>query len=75
MTEADLKDTIRKLRALATRADAAARSLKGNPHTVMVASGTAMASLGQISTAARDFHIAVEVSFAALPAELKQRLT
>jgi hypothetical protein len=75
MTEADLKDTVRKLRALATRADAAARNLKGNTHTVMVAAGTAVASLAQISTAAHDFHTAVEMHFAALPQVLKERLT
>ena len=75
MTEADLKDTIRKLRALATRADAAARSLKGNTHAELVAAGTAMHALAQIAVAARDFHTAVETSFAALPAQLKERLS
>jgi hypothetical protein len=76
MTELDdIKTTIKKLRALAVRADAAARSLKGSNHAVMVAAGTAMASLAQISVAARDFFNAVEMHFEALPAELKQRLT
>jgi hypothetical protein len=70
----DIKATIKKLRALATRADAAARNLKGNKRTVMAAQGTAVVALAQIAVAARDFHQQVETSYAALPSEVKQRL-
>jgi hypothetical protein len=73
MTE--LKETVRKLRAMANRADSMARTLERyRTAGTMVAGDTAMAAAAQIATSARDFHTAVEASFAALPKDLRDAL-
>jgi hypothetical protein len=71
----DLQVLVRRLRALAVRADAAARNLQGSNHAVMNAQGTAMAGLRQVATVARDFHTNFQNAFAALPEELRKALS
>jgi hypothetical protein len=71
----DLKVLVRRLRALAIRADSAARNLQGSNHAVMNASGTGMVSLAQIAACGRDFHTNFQNAFAALPAELRKALS
>jgi hypothetical protein len=72
----DIKEIVRRLRAVATRADAMSRKLAQHRRAgFMTSGGTAMAGLAQLPAVARDFHQQVETSYAALPAALKERLT
>jgi hypothetical protein len=65
-----MTDDIKKMRALATRADSISRALDHHRRTVAMSAADAGA-LHRIATTAREFYTAVEAGFAALPARFK----
>jgi hypothetical protein len=71
----EIRELVRSIRALARRADVAARKLEryravSVPHK----SAAGMTGLAQISRAAKDFHDTIEAGFAALHPDTRKAL-
>jgi hypothetical protein len=66
----DIKEIVRRLRAMATRADAISRALDQHRRSGTMSAPDAGA-LHRLATSAREFNQRAELSFAALPDRFK----